>query len=160
VAHSLPARLKFEPLRDADITSILTIEKKVNTAPWSDRSFRNELDHAHGIFLVSKADGKVLAYGGIWLVIDEAHVTTVAVSEEHRRQGIGQALMVELMKRAKEAGMECATLEVRVSNLAAIAMYEKFGFKTAATRKGYYPENKEDAAVMWLYDLQTWEPPV
>ena len=156
----LPARLKFEALREADITEILTIEKQVNTAPWSDRSFRNELDHAHGIFLVARADGKVLGYGGVWLVIDEAHVTTVAVADEYRRQGIGQALMVELLKRAKEAGMACSTLEVRVGNTAAISMYEKFGFRVTAHRRDYYPENKEDAAVMWLYDLQTWEPPV
>lgn len=130
-----------------------------NTAPWSEKSFKNELDHNHGIFLVGILQGEVVAYGGIWLVVDEAHVTTIAVAEEHRRQGIGQRLMIELLEKGKVAGMVCSTLEVRASNVGAIKMYEKFGYAVTATRKGYYPDNKEDAAVMWLYNLETWEPP-
>ena len=111
------------------------------------------------LFLVGILQGQVVAYGGVWLVIDEAHVTTIAVAAEHRREGIGQRLMIELLKQAQTAGMVCSTLEVRASNDAAIKMYEKFGYNIAATRKGYYPDNKEDAVVMWLYDLDKWEPP-
>ena len=151
--------LRFEPIQESNIPAILDIEKVSNTAPWSERSFKNELDHQHGVFLVGLLQGQVVAYGGVWLVIDEAHVTTIAVSPEHRREGIGQRLMVELLNRAKSAGMVCSTLEVRASNDAAIKMYEKFGYSIAATRKGYYPDNKEDAVVMWLYDLDKWESP-
>ena len=157
---SVLSRVKFEPLRESHITAILAIEKRVNGAPWSEKSFRNELDHPHGIFFVALLDHRVVGYGGVWLVIDEAHITTVAVSDEHRQQGIGQKLMVELLSRAKEAGMVCSTLEVRAGNEAAIHLYEKLGYKGTARRKGYYPENKEDALVMWLYDLQDWEPPI
>jgi len=152
------SRVKLEPLRESHIPAILTIEKVVNGAPWSEKSFRNELGHPHGIFLVALLDHRVVGYGGVWLVIDEAHITTVAVSESHRRQGIGRALMFELLRKAKEAGMVCSTLEVRAGNEAAIDLYEKLGYRTTARRKGYYPENKEDALVMWLYELQTWEP--
>jgi len=151
--------LRFEPLRESHIPAILEIEKTSNTAPWSERSFKNELDHKHGIFLVGFLQGEVVAYGGVWLVVDEAHVTTIAVAEAQRRQGIGQRLMIELLEKAKGQGMVCSTLEVRASNEGAIKMYEKFGYTITATRKGYYPDNKEDAVVMWLYDLGTWEPP-
>lgn len=157
---SVLTRIKLEPLRESHIPAILAIEKRVNGAPWSEKSFRNELDHPHGIFLVALLDHRVVGYGGVWLVIDEAHITTVAVSDEHRQQGIGQKMMLELLGKAKDAGMVCSTLEVRAGNEAAIRLYEKLGYKGTARRKGYYPENKEDAVVMWLYELQYWEPPV
>ena len=151
--------LRFEPIQETHVGPILEIEKTTNNAPWSERSFRNELDHKHGIFLVAMLQGKVIGYGGVWLVIDEAHVTTIAIEAEHRRQGIGQRLMVELLSKAKEAGMVCSTLEVRAGNDAAISLYKKLGYNIAATRKRYYPDNNEDAVVMWLYDLDKWEPP-
>ncbi len=145
--------LRFEPLREEHLPEVLEIEKQANSAPWSERSFRNELDHQHGIFLVTIGEGRVVGYGGVWLVVDEAHVTNVAVDSSARRQGIGRKLMMELLKRAKERGMTCSTLEVRASNEAAIRLYEQLGYKITAQRKGYYPDNKEDAAVMWLYEL-------
>ena len=151
--------LRFEPFQESHLPQILAIEKESNSAPWSERSFRNELEHAYGIFIVAILNSKVVGYGGIWLVVDEAHVTNIAIDPEQRRQGIGKRLMVELLEAAKAAGMACSTLEVRASNEAAIKLYEQLGFVNAATRKGYYPDNKEDAVVMWLYNLDTWEPP-
>jgi|APCry1669191674_1035369.scaffolds.fasta_scaffold73711_2 ribosomal-protein-alanine N-acetyltransferase len=151
--------LRFEPLQASHIPAILEIEKVTNAAPWSERSFQNELDHKYGIFLVGITGGEVVAYGGVWLVIDEAHITTIAVAESHRRQGIGQKLMVELLEKARSAGMVCSTLEVRAGNKPAITLYEKLGYHIAATRKGYYPDNKEDAVVMWMYDLDKWQAP-
>lgn len=151
--------LRFEPLRESHIPAILEIETETNAAPWSERSFRNELDHKYGIFSVGINQGEIVAYGGVWLVIDEAHVTTISVAQSMRRQGIGQSLMIELLEKAKEAGMVCSTLEVRAGNQAAIKLYEKLGYSVAAMRKGYYPDNKEDAVVMWMYDLNKWEPP-
>lgn len=139
---------------------MLEIEKEANPSPWSERSFRNELDHDQGVFLVALVDGKVVGYGGIWLLIDEAHVTTVALAESMRRLGIGRRLVIELLKVSSERGMLCATLEVRASNAPAIALYESLGFKVTARRKKYYPDNKEDALVMWLTGLDAWQPPV
>ncbi|HWD41505.1 MAG TPA: ribosomal protein S18-alanine N-acetyltransferase [Fimbriimonas sp.] len=151
--------LRFEPLREDRVPRLLEIEREVNSAPWSERSFRHEVSHPQGIFLTAIADGEVVGYGGIWLVIDEAHVTTLAVAPTHQRQGIGRWLLVELLNRARAKGMTCATLEVRASNEAAIALYKKLGFQESARRKSYYPDNKEDALVMWLYELDTWEAP-
>lgn len=150
--------LRFEPLQEAHIPAILEIENRTNSAPWSERSFRNELNHEHGIFLAAIEDGRVIGYGGVWLVIDEAHVTTVAVDDSKRRQGVGERLMKELLLRAKEKGMVCSTLEVRASNDPAVHLYEKLGYQTTARRKRYYPDNNEDALVMWMHDLASWEP--
>ena len=145
--------LRLEQITESDIPAVLALEKKVNGAPWSEQAFRNELGHPHGIFLVARLGEKVVGYGGVWLVIDEAHITTVAVADEYRRQGIGKEIVLNLMDQARKRGMTCSTLEVRAGNLAAITLYENLGFATTATRKGYYPDNKEDALVMWLYNL-------
>lgn len=151
--------LRFVPLAEEYIPAILEIERNTNSAPWSERGFRNELDHKHGVFRVALLDGVVAGYGGVWLVIDEAHITTVSVAEHHRRQHIGWKLMLELLNEAKKRGMTCSTLEVRAGNTPAIRLYEELGYTTSAVRKRYYPDNQEDALVMWLHDLTTWEPP-
>ena len=149
--------LRFEPLNKGHIPAILEIEKVANTAPWSEQSFLNELDNPQSIFLVAFVDGKVNGYGGVWMVIDEAHITTVAVSPELQRKGIGRKLMHELLKRSIDNGMTCSTLEVRASNQSAIRLYETLGYESCARRKGYYPDNKEDAVVMWLFDIHKWK---
>ena len=145
--------LKFE---ERHLASALEIERASNSAAWSERSFRNEFDNPFGDFRVAVDRTKVVGFGGIWDVIDEAHVTTIAVNPEMRRRGIGKQLMIDLLRRAKERGMTCSTLEVRESNEAAIAMYEKLGYSRCAVRKRYYPDNHESAIVMWLHELQRW----
>ena len=151
--------IRLEPLAENHIKSILDIEQVSNGAPWSERSFRNELNHPNGNFLVAKDGGKVVGYAGEWFVVDEAHITTVAVQPEYRRRGIGRMLTIALLETAKEKGMACSTLEVRAGNEPAIELYKQLGFVETAKRKAYYPDNQEDAAVMWLHDLQKWMPP-
>ena len=150
----MAATLRFEPLAESHVPAILAIENAVNGSPWSERSFRNEIDHPHGLFRVALEGGEVVGYGAVWLVIDEVHVTNVAVAPAHQRQGIGRRLMVELLRAARETGVVCATLEVRAGNAPAIALYEDLGFETTAVRRGYYPDNKEDALVMWRHGLE------
>ena len=149
----MAATLRLESLAEGHLSEILAIENAVNGSPWSERSFRNEIDHRHGIFRVALEDGRVVGYGGIWLVVDEAHVTNVAVAPAFQRRGIGRRLMVDLLTLAREAGMACSTLEVRAGNVAAIDLYEKLGFERTAVRRGYYPDNREDALVMWRHRL-------
>jgi len=151
--------VQFVPLHEVHLPAILEIEAKSHGAPWSERSFRNELDHEHSIFLVAEKGKQVVGYGGVWMLADEAHVTTIAVDPDARRQGLGWKLMIELLARAQEAGATCSTLEVRAGNTAAITLYERLGYTVCGTRKGYYPDNREDAIVMWLYDLEAWNPP-
>lgn len=148
--------LRLVPLSEEHLPHLVRIEQASNGAPWSEQAFRNELGHAHGLFRVALVQGKPVGYAGAWLLVDEAHVTTVAVDPEVRRQGIGRRLMEELLTEAVRRGMTCCTLEVRAGNEAALTLYETMGFVRAAVRKGYYPDNKEDAVVMWLYDLTPW----
>lgn len=150
--------LRFERLEEKFIPAILDIENVSNGSPWSEKSFRNELNHSHGIMLVALEGEVVLGYAGAWMVVDEAHITTVAVAPNARRRGIGRTLTEKILTEAKEKGMACSTLEVRAGNEAAIELYKKLGFVETARRKGYYPDNKEDAIVMWLHDLQKWAP--
>lgn len=150
------ATLRFVPLEKGHIPKILEIEQVTHSAPWSQKSFENELEHKYGVFLVGLIDGEVCAYGGVWILVDEAHVTNVVVRENLRGQGIGRRLMIELLEKAKSKGAVCATLEVRASNAGAIHLYETLGFVQSTVRKKYYPDNKEDAVVMMLNDLVNW----
>jgi ribosomal-protein-alanine N-acetyltransferase len=152
------ATLRFVPLSKDLIDSILEIENVTHSAPWSRRSFENELEHKYGIFFVGLVDGNVAAYGGTWVLVDEAHVTNVVVREDLRGNGIGRKLMNMMLEEAKKKGALCATLEVRQSNVAAIKLYETLGFHQLTVRKAYYPDNQEDAVVMMLDDLQAWKP--
>ncbi|HRI43889.1 MAG TPA: ribosomal protein S18-alanine N-acetyltransferase [Fimbriimonadaceae bacterium] len=144
--------IQLVPLEAGHIPAIIEIEKQSNSSPWSERSFVNELDHPYGVFLVAVADGRIVGFGGVWIMIDEAHVTTVAVSPDHRRRGIGKRIVSALLDAAQARGTTCATLEVRASNTAAIGLYEDLGFVRSAVRKRYYPDNREDAVVMWKHD--------
>lgn len=152
------ATLRFVPLEKSHIPNILEIEQVTHSAPWSQKSFENELEHKYGVFLVGFMDGEICAYGGVWILVDEAHVTNVVVREALRGQGIGRKLMIELLERAREKGAVCATLEVRASNVGAIHLYESLGFVQSTIRKNYYPDNREDAMVMMLNDLLDWKP--
>ncbi len=145
--------LRFERLAEHHIPEVVAIEKVSNGSPWSDRGFRNEIDHSHGLFLVALEGGEVVGYGGVWLVIDEAHIVNVAVREDRRRQGIARGLVQRLLEASKEAGMKTASLEVRAGNEGAIRLYENLRFVTTNRRKRYYPDNREDALVMWLFEL-------
>ncbi|MFQ3587129.1 MAG: ribosomal protein S18-alanine N-acetyltransferase [Fimbriimonadaceae bacterium] len=150
------ASIRLEPLAEAHLPDVLRIERACQTAPWSEASFRNEIGHPHGVFLVALAGREVVGFGGCWILVDEAHITTLAVDPLHRRQGVGRFLMDALLRRAATAGAICSTLEVRSSNEAAIKLYEEMGYVATTRRKGYYPDNREDALVMWLHDLSKW----
>lgn len=140
-------------LEERHLARILEIEKASNSAPWSENSFRNELDHEQGVFVVAERNRDPVGFGAAWVLSDEAHIINLAVDPENRRQGLATRLVHELIAQCEERGATCATLEVRVSNSAAIGLYEGMGFRSVGTRKRYYPDNREDALVMWLYDL-------
>lgn len=133
----------------ADIPDVHEIERASFPVPWPAYAFRQELEmNRLARYLLVKAGGEVVAYGGIWLMVDEAHVTTFAVLPAWRRMGIGGLLMVELMRVAHDVGASVATLEVRLSNEAARALYARFGFRPVGVRPRYYSDNGEDALIM------------
>jgi ribosomal-protein-alanine N-acetyltransferase len=153
-----PPPLRFELLAEHHLPAIMEIEAAVNRSGWSEQSFRNEMAHGHGRFFVAFLKDEIVGYVALWLIVDEAHITTIAIAPAYRRQGLGRRLLAHALGVAVEAGMVCATLEVRAGNEPAIKLYEAAGFKSAAIRKRYYPDNREDAVVMWLHDLPLWEP--
>ncbi|MEC0170573.1 ribosomal protein S18-alanine N-acetyltransferase [Paenibacillus graminis] len=142
--------LVFRLMKLVDIPHILIIEREAFTMPWTEEAFRNELTHNHfAKYMVMELHGHIIGYAGMWAIVDEAHVTNIALLEAYRGRKWGERLLDELMKTAAFLGMKSITLEVRVSNEVAQNLYRKKGFRPAGTRKGYYSDNREDALIMW-----------
>lgn len=134
-----------------DVPKVYEIEVATFPAPWTLDSFYYEMEqNQFANYLVAEVDGEIVGFCGLWLVIDAAQITNVAVLEKMRGRKIGEALMVEAMRVAKEAGMDVMSLEVRVSNEVAQNLYRKLKFQDGGIRKGYYTDNGEDALVMWV----------
>ncbi len=144
-----PLRLAIDRMTHADLAAVQAIERASFTTPWPPYAYRNEIETnrlAH--YLVVRVGGEVVGYGGIWLMVDEAHVTTFAVAPAWRRRRIGERLLVALLDLAIARGAREATLEVRLSNLAARRLYEKHGFRPVGIRPRYYSDDHEDALIM------------
>ena len=148
-----PAATENEPLTIrrlslADLSQVMEIERRAFTAPWSLAMFGLELSKPSGICLAALRGRRLVGYlvcsryGTVW------HLMNVAVEPEHRRTGVATALLAALFARADRPGQRY-TLEVRPSNLAAVAMYERLGFRSAGRRPGYYHDNREYALIMW-----------
>lgn len=133
--------------------AVAEIDRASNGAPWSEASFLREISNPQAHYFVSMDGSTVVGFAGFWTLVDEAHVTTIAVQPEARGKGIGRALMERILVDAAKLGMSCATLEVRISNEKALKLYESLGFVHSGVRKNYYPDNREDAVIMWRYGL-------
>ncbi|MFI8688513.1 ribosomal protein S18-alanine N-acetyltransferase [Rossellomorea sp. NPDC077527] len=134
-----------------DLDAVMEIENQSFSIPWSREAFLNEMEHNHlSTYLVAVEDEKLAGYCGVWLVVDEAHITNVAVLPDFRGRGLGESLMRKIMGIAIEFGARVMTLEVRVSNMPAQHLYRKLGFQDGGIRKRYYSDNQEDALVMWV----------
>lgn len=146
-----PEDLTIEMMKMKDLDEVMEIERRCFTVPWSRYAFTCELkDNEFSHYIVAKVGGKIVGYGGMWLVLNEAHVTNVGVLPEYRGEGIGELIMRSLIAIARNRGAEKMTLEVRKSNYVAQNLYSKLGFEPRGIRRGYYVDNKEDAIIMWL----------
>ncbi|HSQ34039.1 MAG TPA: ribosomal protein S18-alanine N-acetyltransferase [Peptostreptococcaceae bacterium] len=134
-----------------DIDGVYNVEKSCFPDPWSKESFKKEVQNKLAKYLVAQIEDKVVAYVGAWFVVDEAHITNVAVSPQYRGQKIGDKIVKSLIDECQENKIKAMTLEVRVSNIVAQNLYKKYGFKLAGVRKEYYSDNKEDALIMWKH---------
>lgn len=142
--------LTFRRMQLEDLDRVQEIERESFTTPWSRSAFVNELTNNYfAYYLVAMVDATIAAYGGMWLILDEAHVTNIAVHPDFRRQHIGERLLMRMMSIARQAGLSGITLEVRVSNTSAQHLYRKLGFAVKGVRRGYYTDNHEDAYIMW-----------
>ena len=149
-----PVSLVVRPMRGSDIEQVAQIERLSCAIPWSAQAYVTEISNPAAAYFVAASGDYVLGYGGIWTVMDECHVTTLAVHPEQRGRKIGERILSCLLEKAQKTGAIRATLEVRIGNDPARHLYEKYGFVWAAIRKKYYADNQEDAVVMWIHDLK------
>ena len=144
-----PLKLRIAPMRLEDLAAVHAIEQASFDSPWPADAYRSELEtNRLAQYLVAHAGDEIAAYAGMWLMVDEAHIITFAVHPAWRRQRIGERLLLALLDVAREAGAHEATLEVRLSNLLARRLYEKYGFRPVGLRPRYYSDNGEDALIM------------
>ncbi|WP_167630521.1 ribosomal protein S18-alanine N-acetyltransferase [Listeria valentina] len=143
--------LTFSKAELKDIPELLTIERAVFSSPWTAEAFLGEFTaNQYAYYLLAKLNDEVIGYAGIWLILDEGHITNVAILPDYQGNGHGEALMRELISVAQKFGAKHLTLEVRTSNQPAQNLYRKLKFQNGALRKNYYPDNGEDALVMWV----------
>ncbi len=148
--------LTIRPMAIADLEAVQRIERASFTTPWPPQAYRQELETnrlAH--YLVGQLGDDVVAYGGIWLMVDEAHITTFAVHPRYRRRRIGERLLLAMIDLSADRRAREATLEVRLSNLAARRLYEKYGFRPVGIRPRYYSDDQEDALIMTTEPLSS-----
>jgi [ribosomal protein S18]-alanine N-acetyltransferase len=143
--------ITFRNMTEEDLDQVLEVEVNSFATPWSKEAFFNELTkNQFARYLVVEVDQKVVGYCGVWIIVDEAHITNIALLPEYRGLKLGEALLSRIIDLARNMGALRVTLEVRVSNARAQALYRKFGFEDGALRKQYYTDNMEDALVMWV----------
>ncbi len=135
----------------SDVSGVSELDKLCFANPWSNESFEYEIcSNPLAFYLVAEAEnGLIVGYMGIWHILDEGHITNVAVHPELRGRGLADKLISEVIACSDVAGVRRYTLEVRVSNASALHVYKKFGFKEAGVRPNYYEDNGEDAIIMW-----------
>jgi len=147
--------LTVEPMRKRHLSAVMPIESVSYPKPWPISTFQSEIElmrRGERHYVVALEDGAVVGYGGLMFVLDDAHVTNIAVPGKRQRSGIATRVLAELAWQAITHGSRALTLEVRASNSAAQALYHQFGFVPAGIRHKYY-ENSDDAIVMWCNDL-------
>lgn len=138
-----------------DLAQVVAIDKASFSLSWPERSFRFEIsDNSASRAWVAEEDRKVVGAIVAWLLVDEAHIATIATHPDFRRRGIASKLLSHALRMMMNEGALTSVLEVRESNLAAQEMYRKFGFEETGRRPRYYKDNSEDAILMTLYKLE------
>lgn len=141
--------IKIEPMELDSIEKVLEISQLSFPIPWSRKSFEQELSNVFANYFVAKSNNEVIGYGGMWIIIDEGHITNIAVHPKYRNQGVGDKILSNMIATCNEKKVIAMTLEVRLSNIAAQKLYSKYGFISEGIRKRYYEDNGEDAIIMW-----------
>jgi ribosomal-protein-alanine N-acetyltransferase len=140
--------VEFVPLRAAHLDAVMAIEQEAYPDAWSRGMFEDEMRNPLSVFYVVVSEKTIIGYGGFWLILDEAHITSVTVRREERGRGLGRGILRRLLDAATEQGARRVTLEVRESNTTARRLYVSEGFEEVGRRRKYYPKSGEDAVVM------------
>lgn len=141
----------LRPMLEADLDAIMQIEPTIYSHPWTRGNFNDSLKAGHNAWVMTQ-DNEIVGYAVIMIVLDEAHLLNISIAAPYQKQGLGRMLLMYLIDQAKALKTENMFLEVRVSNVSAIALYEDVGFVEMSIRRGYYPASKgrEDAVLMGL----------
>lgn len=140
-------------MTESDIFQVAYIEKNIFSMPWSEKSFKDSLDNKNTLFVVALDEEKIIGYCGMYISFEEGNITNVAVAPAYRRKGVAKLLISKILELALQRGVTEIFLEVRVSNVAAISLYEQFNFRNAGIRKNFYEKPREDAMIMWKHNL-------
>lgn len=143
----------FRKMKKQDIVQVAKIEKTYLTTPWSLKEIEDSFARENYIFIVAEKNGSIIGYIGLYFILEEGNITNILVEESHRGQGIGTNLLTNMIQAAKIQGVTSVTLEVRASNEQAMRIYDHNGFEKEGTRKDYYSNPKEDAIIMWKYNI-------
>lgn len=141
--------MQIRDMQELDLDQVCAIEEQIFSQPWSRQDFLDSVKNDTHIYLVAEQDGIIMGYCGMWGIAGEGQITNVAVAPQFHRQGVAKKLFRVFLEKGKQMGLTVFTLEVRTSNLPAIQLYKKFGFKEAGIRKNFYELPKEDALIMW-----------
>jgi len=151
-----PDRFSIAPMTTPDVAAVARIERACFSTVWPNDAFYNELSTnklAH--YYVGRFDDRIVAYGGIWVILEDSHITTLAVAPDYRGRRFGEVLLMRLIDEAIDRGAGWMTLEVRESNTVAQRLYRKYGFTTVTMRAGYYSDDNESALIMWAGSLKS-----
>ena len=155
--------LEIKPLTAARVPEIVELDRLCIGGLWTEEAYLREIKSSRSSLLSLDifdrnsflgTSPKIIGMACLWAIVDEAHLTLLAVAPEYRRQGLGELLLLTLLKDAIATQLEWATLEVNVNNFGAINLYKKYGFQVAGTRKGYYQPAGDDASILWLKGIQ------
>lgn len=136
------------------IDGVMVVENLSFKIPWSRQAFVDEITGNNmAMYFVALCNEQVIGYGGMWKILDEGHITNIAVHPEFRRCGAASVIIEKILEISGEKGIKSLTLEVRKSNIAAQNLYQKYGFKSEGIRKGYYSDTGEDALIMWKHGI-------
>ncbi len=149
--------MKLRLMKEEDIPQVTDIDREAFPTLWPPANYERELKNglAHYIVACDEGGRHIIGFAGLWMLVDEAHITNIAVREKHRRQGIGEALLIAIIELAIKLGAHLITLEVRASNAEAQKLYAKYGFVRVGLRRGYYTDNREDAVLMSIEDVKS-----
>jgi len=143
-------------MKQEDVPQVTAIDREAFPTLWPPANYERELKNGLAHYIVACGEGgNIIGFAGLWMLVDEAHITNIAVREKHRRQGIGEELLIGIIDLAIKLGANLITLEVRASNAEAQKLYGKYGFVRVGLRRGYYTDNREDAVLMSIEDVKS-----
>ncbi len=147
--------IQLESLKPEYLEQVVSLDQTCLGGLWNHSGYQREIDSPNSTALVLNLipDQKIIGIGCFWAILEEAHLTVIAIEPDYQNQGLGQLLLCQLLEEAVQQKLERATLEVKTSNQIALNLYQKFGFKIAGTRKGYYQKTQEDALILWQNGL-------